>query len=497
MSVARRRRLSWAALAAIGVLAVWAGCSAPDADRASIASTQPEVVHRGPVVLVTFANLRADLVASTDEDGSAWTPTLDALYDGLSGAQSWRGVSASSSPVPALASLVFGVDPWHHGVLSHADGDRRRALPSLGSALAVEGYSTVGYLPRRAGFQRYGVVDGFDAVHDLGDGSAARAELAELDGSARFVWIHVPVANPPLLDHRQLVSRLAKRPAVAPIDSADLLPYADPERSLPDELAAAAWELYRQEAAWGDQLLDSLLESIAASGRADETLLVVTALHGCEFGEHGQALFAQNLGRESIEVPLVVRLPPTFSRRLAEHGPWVSTPRIWSTLVEAVGGEPAPIHLPSLFHRSTLPVFSSLFAQGSRHRFSVLEDDGDGAALQLRWSTQFADDEPEYYALQAAEAQSRRRDHRPSRLMRARLARALDLQPPLSGIGTPVTPELTLERWPIVGGFEALADREAEQRLATTLRDRFLRFVDRERSRRTEDARRRIETPKE
>lgn len=489
----------------VSSLSVLVGCSTPEAAVPSGASpVDPDDGRAFPIVVVTFASLRLDLLEAFGEAeieaagaGSdvAWTPTLDALYAGFEGARGYRGITASSSPLPSFASLVFGVDPWLHGLPSHVDAERRADLPSVFEALGALGYRSTVFVPLRQQLQRFGLFGGVDALYDLGDGSEALAALAALE-ERQLLWIHVPVSDPPFLDHRRLVPRLADRPAgPAEIDGAELLAFADPARPLPDDLARAARELYRQEAAWGDQFLGRILGAIGESGRVDETLLAVTALVGCEFGEHDQVLFAQNLGRESIEVPLVVRLPDELSGALApgasggsgEAFPWVSSTRLFSTLVEAAGGRGAPVHSPSLFQSTGPAIFSSLFMQGPENHFALVEPTADGGARQLVWSARFADPEPEYFRAQVVEAGGAdpSLDESPRRL-RERLLRAFRATPPLAGVGRPT---LRLERWNAGGGVEALDDPAAAEALAAALGRRFARFADADSTRASQVAR--------
>ena len=64
-------------------------------------------------------------------------------------------------------------------------------------------------------------------------------------------------------------------------------------------------------------MLGRLLAALKHSGQWDKTLLVVTADHGEEFKENGQIAHGGNLGRVLVEVPLVIKLPKGFARKLA------------------------------------------------------------------------------------------------------------------------------------------------------------------------------------
>jgi glucan phosphoethanolaminetransferase (alkaline phosphatase superfamily) len=66
---------------------------------------------------------------------------------------------------------------------------------------------------------------------------------------------------------------------------------------------------YRGEVAKVDAELGRLLDALAADGRLDETLVVLTADHGEEFGEHGGRWHGYSLYDEVVRVPLIIRAP--------------------------------------------------------------------------------------------------------------------------------------------------------------------------------------------
>ncbi len=172
------------------------------------------------------------------------------------------------------------------------------------------------------------------------------------------------------------------------------------------------------------------------------TLLVVTSNHGEEFGEKGQILHGGNLGRQLLEVPLIVKLPAGFERRiLVPKRQRVPTTRVWATLVVAAGGEVPPAAAPSLFRRSSVPAVSELYLTNGTNRFSLVEGDD-----QLLWESRFAPPEPEYYlarmSFRSKEAQAQLRE--PSQVVFTRLRDRFGATPPLHGTELP---RLALERW--------------------------------------------------
>jgi arylsulfatase A-like enzyme len=65
-----------------------------------------------------------------------------------------------------------------------------------------------------------------------------------------------------------------------------------------------------------DRLIEATLALLQARGLLENTLLIVTADHGEAFGEHGMLLHGRQLYDELVRIPLILRGPPPFDRRL-------------------------------------------------------------------------------------------------------------------------------------------------------------------------------------
>lgn len=461
----------WTLLAlALGLL----GCG-PDAKPA------PAEPFRGPILLITLADLRADAVTALDASSTAsnrfdWTPELNRFAEEAD----WvgRGVSASSSPVTAILSLATGVDPWQHGVLSHVYHHRDRRLPTLGQMMSDAGFATRLYSPGRAYLASFGPYEGFQEVMAQGStGASPEAFLADLGPGPTFTWIHLNDVDFPYRDRRSELPRLADRPIVrSPIERRELMYYADPERAIPEDALAASDELYHQGVAMADRRVGALLDALRGSGRFDDALVILTALHGTELGERGQTLFAQNLGRETLEVPLLMKWPTGLGHKPAERSP-VAIARLWSTLAQVVGVDPAPVHLPGLLSPYDLPILSSLYFQDGHNRFSALVPDGAGGNLQITAKVPFIEPEPRFFDVQTHEAGIRMFSsrHIPRRIRR-RMISAFEALPPMRGMAPP---EITVERWLPGSGTQAVTDPELTDRLTPVLERRWNRFVDR------------------
>ena len=471
-----RRRRSLPVGLVLPLLAALASCGRPDPGAAGGAPLEGPAAG-GPILLITLSGWRPDAVGALGGE-SFWTPHIDRFADRAD----WVGtaVAASSEPPVSLVSLMTGVPAWQHRVLGHAAGPARAGIPRLAQAVGAAGYRAVARVPMDRDLDRYGLFDGFDEVAEIEpiDDTAKRLRgLAEQP--ATFCWLHLREADAEYERRDGELPRLAARSAGLPdwITAARLLGYADPRVALPDGERALAWNLFRHEVAWADHQVGEVLAAVRQSGLWERAWVVLTATQGTELGEHGQVLYAQNLGRVSIEVPLMIKLPGGRRGALrtapAER---VGLSRLWATLVEAVGQRAPPAQALSLFRTAAPPIVSELYHRNGVNEFSLLAGD-----LQLLWSTRFAAQEPEFYAAQLVASGGRYRLSEPSRSILGRLRREFRRTQPFSGaLGGPA-PSLRLERW-TAGGTVPVEDRERALELAGELYRRLTRFIEKERT---------------
>ncbi len=439
---------------------------------------------RGPIILITLSGLRPDIVGALGASPAICTPHIDTFIDEAD----WVGSSvvASSAPAVALVSLMTGVSPWHHQVLTHDPTSPRPSIPLLAQVLREAGFRTSAHIPLEYDLDRYGLLGGFDEVAEIEPIGEAASMLSSLgESTPELRWFHLREANAAFERRDAELPRLASRATGLPdrIKARHLLRYADPRLPLPADERTIAWELFCHEVAWADQQAGRILSALRASGMWDSAWVILTASQGIELGEHSQALYAQNLGRESIEVPLMIKLPEILRGSLAvTDRVRVSQLRLWATLVEGCGGWPEPVRAPSLFRAAEPPIVSELYQRNGVNEFSLLKDD-----LQLLWTTRFAPSEPEYYYAQLASRGGRPPLSEPASHILGRLARAFDHSLPLSGPRGGPPPSLRVERWTETG-VAKLESHAGTKALAIELRRRWLRHVDRERTPKRESA---------
>jgi arylsulfatase len=225
-------------------------------------------------------------------------------------------------------TMLTGLHPESHGVL-RAENRLAEGVPTLAMQLRAAGYGTagVGCGPWLA--QKYGFSRGFDKFRNnslkLTFAGRVRARalqaLAALPrGRPRFLFAHFYDAHgdwerngnklsyfsPP--DYREDLD-VPERMVCAPKGPcAILFLMAADANAQPAEFAATHFELYRRGARALDDELGRFFGELRRSGVWDDALVVLTADHGEEFGEHGAFAHTQ-VYRETLRVPLLVKLP--------------------------------------------------------------------------------------------------------------------------------------------------------------------------------------------
>lgn len=117
------------------------------------------------------------------------------------------------------------------------------------------------------------------------------------------------------------------------------------------EMAAAigpTTDMYDAGVRYSDHLLESVVERIRASGRLDETVLVVLADHGEMLGEQGLFGHGASVSQSDLHVPLVIRYPHTIAAGSRVEAP-ISTVGVYATVLDLLNiDSPGPLQVGSL-----------------------------------------------------------------------------------------------------------------------------------------------------
>ncbi|UCE86686.1 MAG: sulfatase [Deltaproteobacteria bacterium] len=311
------------------------------------------------IVLVVVDTLRADHLSLYGYP-RATSPHLDriaqraAVFD--------RAYSVISHTLPAHVSLMTGIHPTGHQVLSN--GWRYEGpFPTLAERLREAGYATAGFVSGLPLDAESGMARGFEVYRDTRDWRgrrrgkipgtdvtrAAQRWLADTARAPFFLFLHYYDVHPPYLRAEgaefpfQVDATLrsvvdARGVADAAMESISYAPVTLDDRPLG---LVEAINTYDNEIHHVDAMIQELIDALAERGALDSTWLVVTSDHGEGLGEHGYYQHGLYLYEEQLHVPLLVR-------NFGDAGPGrrVAVPvtllDVCATLAEVAGLSPDP-----------------------------------------------------------------------------------------------------------------------------------------------------------
>jgi arylsulfatase A-like enzyme len=303
--------------------AVW-GVSQPPSDPPAPAPPASVVSGgaRPNVIVYLVDTLRADRLGCYGHSRPV-SPRIDRF---AAGATLFENARANAPwTLPAVASVMTGLWPPAHGVFE----DSRRLAPeavTLAEALSGAGYQTAAVVTNGFATGAYGLDQGFDELTLIqSEGrKSSRVHEAAVDWLERrdperpfFLYLHTIDPHKPYLPGEQYRRRHA--PAADEIWE-QIVTNPRKQRWEPtDSNVAQLLALYDAEVAENDASFGDTLDALKAAGLYDDALIVFLSDHGEEFHEHGSWTHASNLFRETLNVPLVVKLPQQREgRRVAE-----------------------------------------------------------------------------------------------------------------------------------------------------------------------------------
>lgn len=281
------------------------------------------------VLIVTIDTLRRDHVGAYGGTAAA-TPHLDRLA--AEGVRFDDAVTPTPETAPAHASLFTALHPLRHRVLSNG-GRLPDGITTLAERLEAEGYATGAFVSSFAVSHGVGLDQGFEVYDDdfapvrgLGQLTAARwatRALMRLGAPHRVPWllerrgvdtvdlalgwVSQRGAHPWLLWVHLFEPHAPYEAPDATVDHRALL--SQPGHTYTEAERAELRRLYAREVEAADAQVGRLLDALDAGGLRERTLVLVTADHGEQLGEHGIDFHHHGLYEESVRVPLLLRAP--------------------------------------------------------------------------------------------------------------------------------------------------------------------------------------------
>lgn len=366
--------------------------------RETSPSVAPQASATAPnVLMIVLDTVRADALTAY---GSARDTSPHLARLARQGVRFEHARAAAPWTLASMASMLTGRWPYQLSVGPQSALDR--TYPTLAEYLASRGYATGGFTANYIFCtERYGLGRGFShyvergiSFEDLLGSSALGRELFPIADALRFEWSRLvgKTPDPNAVDLRYFtrrrsaselngaflswLSRQNGRPFFAFLNYFDAhAPYLTPpgqrkhfgllpesradfemlrtwdedrmkglwgkEKSVPptDRERALARDCYDDCIAYMDQQVARLLAELARRGLRKNTLVIVTADHGEEFGENGLYGHFLSLHRAELDVPLLIIEPSTVpeNRTVAEP---VSLRNLPATVVDLLGLNP-------------------------------------------------------------------------------------------------------------------------------------------------------------
>ncbi len=322
---------------------------------------------RPNILYIVQDTQRADRMGCYGYEARDTTPHADRLA--RRGLLFEEAFATSSWTWPATASMLTGLLPEEHGVVSNSSCYLGAELDTLAEVLQSQGYATAAFSGNWLIVESKGFHQGFDLFD--GDPRDFRKTdevlpgvLSWLEENAPqrfFLYLHLVDPHTP---HRPLRAELERlgigpmpvdlpegpRPDIKFVDPLDV--YAGvlnrresydeagnllPERAVPEEHARWLSDSYDAAVATGDHYLGVILDRLAELGLEQNTVVVFTSDHGEELLDHGHLAHGHALHRELVRVPLILAGPGI--PRGERVGSPVSNRHLAPTLARIGGGE--------------------------------------------------------------------------------------------------------------------------------------------------------------
>jgi arylsulfatase A-like enzyme len=216
--------------------------------------------------------------------------------------------STSSWTLPAFASLMTSTYSSTHECWQF-ESQLDSSFTTLAEVLRGAGYHTAAVTSHTFLGSSYGLGQGFEDY----DESLIRALRRS----------HLAISSPPVtkralafLDRQAHMEE--RRPWFLWAHYFDPHKHYNEHPGVTGEFGSENVDLYDGEIAFTDAHIGQLLDRLSSTGFVDDTVVVIMADHGEEFGDHGGANHGLTLFREVERVPLAIRVPGLPPRRVTD-----------------------------------------------------------------------------------------------------------------------------------------------------------------------------------
>jgi arylsulfatase A-like enzyme len=281
------------------------------------------------VVFVLVDTLRADHLGMYGYERDT-SPKLDALaargirFDQVEAQSSWTKAS--------MASLWTGLNPQRTGIQSYLDGlpDEAITAPEI---LQEAGFQTGGIYRNAWVSENFGFEQGFDLYMKPATNFDAERFKKKSPSSHPLKGSDLDLTQ----SAQEFLQSYAQERFFLYIHYMDTHQYTYDSTS--DLFGATYMDAYDNSVHWTDLNIGVLMDSIAAYGLADNTLVVIASDHGEAFFEHGFEGHAKGLFQETQRTPWII-IPPFDIEGGVVIDTQVANIDLWPTLLDILGLKP-------------------------------------------------------------------------------------------------------------------------------------------------------------
>ena len=251
------------------------------------------VSRNAPVILISIDTLRADHLPAYGY-GDVKTPAIDAFRrDSVLYENAYSHVPLT---LPSHTTMMTGQLPPQNAVRDNVGYVLAPGHATLASTLKSDGYATGGAISAVVLTATTGINQGFDFYDD---GVEAKTETASLAQVQRSGFETEKIAE-------GWISQHAKSPFFFFLH---LYEPHTPYTPIPPFDAEYRDRPYDGEIATVDQIVGKFTDYLRREGLYEKALIVLVSDHGEGLGEHGELEHGVLLYRETLHVPMMIKLP--------------------------------------------------------------------------------------------------------------------------------------------------------------------------------------------
>lgn len=303
----------------------------PDSSVFFLESAQAAPEKDFNIALITIDTLRADHLSCYGYKRET-SPNIDKIAE--EGLRFNNVIAPSSWTAPSMVSLFTSTYPINHGVVYGLQWKRHKKysqdvfseeLTTLPEVLNTLGYTTFGVSSNHNLTADLGFARGFHYFKYAGNANSADGvnEIVwswedKIKGAKKFfLWVHYMDPHHPYHDRFPWIAQYTSPSLTRALNFTDktakeLNRNRSTLKNNPEHLSNLI-ALYDSEINYVDSHVGQLIQKF---GLGKNTLLIITSDHGEEFLEHGIIGHAQNLHRETIQVPLIIKPPYSSEKKV-------------------------------------------------------------------------------------------------------------------------------------------------------------------------------------